>query len=386
MANRLSATFVRTVKRPGVYGDGHGGHGLSLSVRPRADGGVRKAWVQRLRMPSGQVTTLGVGPFPVVTLAEARAAALENRRTVWRGDDPRASGAVTFAEAAAAVIAQRSQTWRDPRSPGQWTAMLETYAFQRIGGKPVGEVTSQDILGVVSPLWSVKRETARKLLGRIRAVIAWAVAEGHRTDDPTAVVATALPQNGRAVKHHKALPAWQVAEAVAAVQASSATESAKACFEYIAVTGVRSGEARLATWAEIDLEAATWEIPAERHKSSRGLRVPLSGRALAILREAAKRAGGQPRATSLVFAAATGRPLSDGTLSKLLRELGVGTTPHGMRSSMRTWCAEAGYPREVCEAALGHALQGTEAAYMHGDHLEARRPMAEAWAIAILPV
>ena len=229
MANRLSATFVRTVKRPGVYGDGHGGHGLALSVRPRAGGGVRKAWIQRLRMPGGQVTTLGVGPYPVVTLAEARAAALENRRTVWQGDDPRANGAVTFAEAAAEVIAQRAETWRDPRSPGQWTAMLEAYAFPQFGTKPVGEVTSQDILGVVSPLWSVKRESGRKLLGRIRAVMAWAIAQNLRPDDPTGVVTAALPRNGRAVKHHKALPAWQVSEAIAAVRASDATEAAKAC-------------------------------------------------------------------------------------------------------------------------------------------------------------
>ena len=292
MAGKLTAAFVRTVNKPGRYGDGHGGYGLALIVRPRADGGVRKSWAQRLRMPTGQITNLGIGPYPVVSLSEARAAALANRRATFRGEDPRGSGAVTFSEAAAAVIAQRSETWRDPRSAGNWASALERYAFPAFGTKPVGEVTSADVLAAVSPLWGTKRETARKLLGRIRAVMAWAIAANLRPDDPTGAVTAALPKNGNGVKHHKALPASAVGDAIAAVQSSGAWWATMACYELIALTGVRSGEARGAVWSEVDLEAETWSIPPERYKTATGLRVPLSGPAVAILAEARRRTGG----------------------------------------------------------------------------------------------
>ena len=143
----------------------------------------------------------------------------------------------------------------------------------------------------------------------------------------------------------------------------------------------------MATWGEIDLEAAVWEIPAERHKSKRGLRVPLSRRSLAILSEARKRADGQPPDTALVFPSpTTGRPLSDAILSTLVRELDIGSTVHGMRASLRTWCAEGGVSREVAEMMLGHAIAGVEGAYQHSDLLEARREVAECWASAIRAV
>ena len=375
---RLSASFVRTVTRPGRYGDGHGGHGLSLLVKPRAAGGLAKSWSQRLRI-NGAPCNLGLGPYPIVTLAEARAVALENARAVYQGRDPRELARMpSFEKAAEKVHALHASTWRNPLTASIWWSSMERFVFPVIGDKPISAVTTADVLSVLVPIWSTKRETARRLRQRIGVVMKWSVAQGLRTDNPAGdAISQALPKNGSAPKqHHRALHHSEVADAIASVRASGAAMATKLLLEFIVLTAVRSGEARLATWDEIDLAGRVWTVPAERMKSGREHRVPLSKRALALLSEAQELAD----SSGLIFPSATGKALSNMTTSKLLKETGIDATTHGFRTSFRSWCAEQNESREIAESALAHVVAGVEGAYQRSDLFERRRKLMEQWA------
>ena len=177
---QLSAAFVKTVRRPGRYGDGRGGHGLSLLVKPTTTARLSKTWAQRLYI-AGRAVNIGLGSYPIVTLAEARRRALANRRTVARGGDPRGGGIPTFAEAAHKVIAIHRESWRPGgKSEAQWRASLRDYAMPHLGTKRVDQVTTSDVLAVLVPIWSSKSETARRVRQRIGSIMKWAVAEGYR--------------------------------------------------------------------------------------------------------------------------------------------------------------------------------------------------------------
>ena len=375
----LSAAFVKTISVSGRYGDGRGGHGLSLLVRPTATGRLSKTWSQRLRM-AGRPFNLGLGSYPVVTLAEARQAALENRRAVARGRDPRRGGVPTFAAAAEAVIAIHAAGWRDGgRSEEHWQRSLRTYVLPTLGGKPVDKITTADVLAVLVPIWSAKPETARRVRQRIGAIMRWAIAEGYRDDNPAGeALGAALPKNGGPRNHHRALPHADVGAALARVRASEAWPTTKLALEFLTVTACRSGEVRGARWEEVDGETATWTVPGTRMKAGREHRVPLSGRALEVLDAARELSDG----SGLVFPSVRGVQLSDNTLSKLLRELGIPAVPHGMRSSFHDWAAECtDAPREVCELALAHVNSDrVEAAYRRSDLFERRRALMEDWA------
>ena len=181
----LTARFVETVNKPGRYGDGRGGHGLSLLVKPMVSTNrISKSWSQRIRI-NGRETNIGIGSYPIVSLAEARAAALANRRNIAKGVDPRTSGIPTFAAAVDKVLDMHRETWRDSgKSEAQWRSSLTAYAFPTLGHKLVSEITTADVLAVVAPVWSTKRETARRVRQRVGAVMKWAIAEGHRSDNP----------------------------------------------------------------------------------------------------------------------------------------------------------------------------------------------------------
>ena len=378
---RLSATFVQTVNRPGRYGDGRGGHGLSLLVKPMSAGGFSKTWCQRLRL-AGKPVSLGLGPYPVVTLAEARKAALANRRIARKGSDPRARprSVPTFAEAAEKVIAIHAAAWKPgSKSEAQWRSSLAAYVLPEIGERLVSDLEPRDVMGVLLPIWNAKRETARRIRQRISAIMRWAVAEGHRTDNPAGeVLGAALPKNGNSQKHFRALPFGKVAQALQRVRKSGAYPGTALCLEFVTLCAVRSGEARLARWEEIDEASATWTIPTERMKAKREHRVPLSSRALEVLWEARKLVDD----SGLIFPSVTGRALSDSTMSKLCRELKLGCVPHGMRSSFRDWAAECSdAPREVCELALAHVNSDkVERAYRRTDLFERRRLLMQEWA------
>ena len=212
MKNRplmLSATFVRNVNIPGRYGDGRGGLGLGLLVRPATRGGLNKSWTQSVRS-DGRPTSLGLGRYPVVTLGMAREKALENAREIALGHDPRRSARAvpTFAQALETVIAIHAANWKDRKgSEHQWRATLGTYAFPRIGDKTVDAVTTADVMAVLSPIWSAKRVTAKRVRQRIGAVMKWAIAQGLRIDNPAGdAISAALPKHTAIQKHQRALP------------------------------------------------------------------------------------------------------------------------------------------------------------------------------------
>ena len=374
----LSARFVETVSEPGRYGDGHGGHGLSLLVKPMANGRISKSWAQRIRI-AGRPTNMGLGSYPVVTLARARKMALAHRRAALEGRDPRTGALPTFAALAEAVIAGHAETWKDGgKSAKQWRRSLEAYAYPRIGLMPVDKITGADVLAVLLPIWNAKRETARRVRQRIGQVMKRAIAEGYRESNPMDAIGAALPKNGNHKAHHKALPYAAVAGALAAVRASGAYRATVLAFEFLVLTAGRSGEVRGARWEEIDLDASTWTVPAARMKAARDHRVPLSGRALAVLEEARELSDG----SGLVFPSVRGKAISDTTMSKLLLENRIGAVPHGFRSSFRQWAAErTNIPREVAEEALAHVNPNrVEAAYQRSDLFERRRDLMDAWA------
>ena len=375
----MSATFVRSISRLGRYGDGRGGFGLSLLVKPMANGRVSKTWSQRVRI-NGKPSNIGLGGYPLVTLAEARAAALENARTVRAGKDPRRGGGVpTFALAAEKVIGIYGVNWRDRgKSEKQWRASLETYVVPVMGRKLISEITTVDVMAVLTPIWNTKRETAKRVRQRIGAICKWAVAQGHRLDNPAgSVITAALPKDGGRRKNHVALPYPEVADAIAIIRESNALEASKLAIEFLVLTAMRSKEVREATWDEVDLEGRAWTIPAERMKIGRPHRVPLSDAAVDVL----ARAAGIRDGSGWLFPSVTGRALSDSTLSKLCRENDVGAVPHGFRSSFRDWAAEqTEAPRAVMEAALAHVIKNkVEAAYARSDLFEKRRDLMAAW-------
>ena len=374
---RLSATFVKTVTRPGRYGDGRGSHGLSLLVKPMKLGGYSRTWSQRLRI-NGKPVSIGLGSFPVVSLAEARKAALENRRALAKGHDPRSS-VPTLAQASESVLAIHSASWKDgARSAQSWRNSLRDYVLPQLGRVRVDRLTAADIMAVLLPHWATKHETMRRIKQRLSRIFRWAVAEGYRTDDPAgATLDAALPRNGRSTRHFAALPHGEVAAAIETVRNSGAWPGTKSAFEFLVLTACRSGEVRLSEWPEVDLDSGVWTIPADRSKTRREHKVPLAPRALAVLHEARQLSDGD----GLIFPSPTGKPLSDATLSKVVREQGIRAVPHGFRSSFRDWCGETGQPREVAEACLAHAVQSkVEAAYARSDLLNRRRVLMQAWA------
>ena len=370
---RLTAKFVDTTSKPGRYHDGQAG--LYLSVKERA-GRVRKSYMQRITI-HGHRCEIGLGSVRWTTPSEARAKALANWKIARTGGDPRqgAKPVPTFADALDAVLAIQAPTWRNPKSEPQWRASLRDYAGALMA-KPVDRIGPADVLAVVGPIWSAKRETARRVKQRISKVMQWAVAEGHRTDNPVDAIGAALPKNGNHREHFRTLPYERVSGAVAAVRQSGAWWATKAAFELLVLTAARSGEVRGMRWSEIDGDV--WTVPGERMKAGRDHRVPLSPRALAILDEARETTGG----AGLVFPAINGRAMSDSTLSKLAKELGIEGTPHGMRSAFRDWASErTNTPHAVMEAALAHVIpNAAEAAYARSDLLDKRRVLMDAWA------
>ena len=395
---RLTETFVAFVDTAGTYGDGLGGHGLSLLVQPRSDGTLGKSFVQRLRI-DGKPRNRGLGPYPLVSLQEARGMAKEGARkvrrhrvrrsldrllsgpvTVDRPIAPAPVRAVLFRNAAEAVIKINRAAWKHGgQSEQQWRFSLETYAYPRIGDKAVSAVTSADVMAILTPIWNSKRETAGRVKQRIGAVMDWAIAQGLRTDNPVTAVAAALPKNGVTVKHHAALAWADVPAALSKVRESTSRLSSRLAFEFLTLTALRSGEVRGATWGEYDLDSATLTIPAHRMKTGREHRVPLSKQAVACVANAGSELfDGQ----GLIFPGSSGKQLSDMALTMILRRLEIPATVHGMRSSFRDWAAEnSDVPREIAEHALAH-VEGSaaELAYRRTDYLDKRRELMQNWA------
>ena len=210
----LSAAFVRTINQPGRYGDGRGGFGLSLLVKPTLNGQLSKSWSQRLRL-DGKPFNVGLGRYPLVALSEARLKALKNARDNANGRALRGDGVPTFRQAADSVIRLHRDSWRGLRSERKWRQSLTLHAFPVIGDKRVDDISTADVLAVLVPHWHDKHETMRRVHQRIGAIIQWSVAQGHRQDDPAHAATAVLPRNGNGKpSHYAALPHAEIGDAL----------------------------------------------------------------------------------------------------------------------------------------------------------------------------
>ena len=285
----LSTAFVRNVSRAGRYCDGHG---LYLEVKPSGT----RSWVQRLVI-RGRRRELGLGGFPLVSLKEARALAVANRKAARSGGDPlaekqRARGMPTFAEATERVWADKHRGWRNPQHARDWLSSLTRYVLPRIGRMPLCDVTSADVLATLRRIWHVRPETARRVRQRMSAVMDWAIAMQLRTDNPCDRVGTVLGPQQDLVQHMPALHHTEVAAAVRTIWASGATAAVKLAFEFLVLTATRSGEVRGAEWAEIDLRGR--RVDDSRHAHQGETRAP--GAAVQALGADSRRgAGARPR-------------------------------------------------------------------------------------------
>ena len=376
---KLSATRVKALSEPGRYSDGDG---LHLFIKKNG----RKSWVQRITV-DGRRRDVGLGGYPTISLAQARKRASDNREAIGNGKDPlaekRRPSTPTFREAAHAVHEANKPRWRNGSHTRAWIQTLERHALPKIGKMPIDTISRTDVLTVLTPIWSTRPETARRVRQRMRTIFRWAMAnELIETNPAGEAIDGALPSMPKVKAHLRSLPYQDVGMALETVSASKASLSAKLCFRFLVLTAARSGEARAATWDEIDFNGATWTIPAARMKAGLVHRVPLSTQALEILRRvAAFRDDG-----GLIFPSPLkqGRPLSDMTLTKILRSAGLAdrATVHGFRTSFKTWTMEqTDTPWAVGEAALAHQLgNAVEASYARSDLFDRRRTLMQQWA------
>ena len=376
----LTVAKIRSLTRPGRYGDGST---LYLTIEP----GGSKHWTQRIVI-HGRRRDLGLGAWPVVPLAKARARAFANRVTISDGGDPRAEGrrVPTFAVAAGKAYETLRPGWTSAKSAEAWRSQIERLAVPKLGRMPVDKITRADVLAVLSPVARESAQVSRKLHARIRSVLTWCQASGHVEHNAAdAAISAALPAAPAKKNHHKALAYSEVGRAFAAIQAAdTASETVRALVSFLILTAARSGEVRGMKWNEVDVDAATWRIPAERMKAGREHRVPLSHAALAILEQARKFDDG----SGLVFPSPTkpGRPLWDMPLQRVIRAAGVDCVPHGFRSSFRDWAAEqTTTPHAVCEMALAHAVgSAVERSYARSDLFTKRAELMRQWAAHVL--
>jgi integrase len=366
--------------------------GLLIQVLP----GGSRTWLLRITI-AGKRRQIGLGSMREVGLKQARERAREYRDAVREGRDPLAEREarkaelraeerrrLTVEDAARQWLAAKRPELSSARHAGQIERQIERYVFPVIGRTSVDEIEREHVLRVIEPEWQTKNETMDRLRIRLRDILSWSEVKGHRaprTVNPAewkGNLDQVLPAPGkiRKVRHHTALAYADVPSFMAALREREAT--AARCLEFAILTGVRSGEARGAVWSEVDLDNAVWVIPETRMKVKDGEhRVPLSDDAIALLRALPRHEG-----TDLMFPNTQGGAFSDMALSSLLKRMKVDATPHGFRSSFRTWASECtDYPREVCEQALAHKIpSATEAAYRRGDLFAKRRRLMADWA------
>jgi integrase len=373
---KLTATAVKAAKEPGRYGDGDG---LYLVIGKQ--GG--KSWMVRVQK-DGRRRDIGLGSASKVPLKLARERAMETREAIERGIDPvagraKAAGIPTFSEAVKTVHAEHAPSWKNPKHAAQWINTLETYANPTLGNRSVAHVDAAAVRDCLAPIWLEKPETARRLRQRINTVIDWAVGKGYREAGlALPVIDKALPKQRPKPRHHAALPYSDLPVFMRKLRESESM--GRLALEAAILTAARSGEVRLMTWDELDLDAATWTVPAERMKAGREHVVPLSAQAVALFERMKSH---RREHTDLVFPGQKrGKPLSDMTLTKALRDMGLTVTAHGFRSTFRDWVAEkTNWPAELAEAALAHVVADkTVAAYQRGAMLEKRRDLMAAWA------
>ena len=379
-ANRLNQRDINRIMadgKEGVYGDGHG---LYLRLRGNCTSGQ---WIQILRV-DGKRTERGLGGYPIVSLAEAREVAFDNRRAVKHGKNPWIEKQTikpkvpTFAQALEAVIALKRDGWKGGDSERQWRSSIHQYAGKLLE-KRVDEIRTKDVLACLEPIWHEKHVTAGRVKTRIDAVMQWAIGKDYRqdNDNPVKNVGGVLKTVKRKVKRHKALDYADVPAAMAKIRESGEHAGIVLALRFLILTATRVQETSEANWCEINQRELTWTIPADRMKAGDEHVVPLSDAATDVLHESAKEFGG---IAGPIFPSVRGKTLRPSRLLELMQQCGIDATVHGFRSSFRDWSAEHGYKRDIAEAALAHKVRNqVEAAYRRTDFLKKRRKMMERW-------
>jgi integrase len=388
---RLTALKVEKAKLPGMYPDGDG---LYLRVTPEGT----KQWVLRY-MLNRRARWMGLGPFSLYSLQEARTKALDARKLRHEGIDPiearraerararlEEAKAITFKQCAEAYISSHRAGWRNGKHAGQWSATLATYTYLLIGGLPVQSVDTGLVLKVLEPIWTAKPETAGRLRGRIENILDYAKARGYRDGENPARwrghLDKLLPARSRVqqVEHHAALPYDELPDFLVRLREQEGI--AARALEFLILTTARTGEVIGARWDEIDFSRKTWTISAGRMKAHHEHRVPLSGRAIAILDE--MQTTRQGAGDAYVFGGRKlGKPLSNMAFLMLLRRMGRGDlTAHGFRATFKTWAGErTSFQNEIVEASLAHVIgDKVEQAYRRGDLFEKRLRLMNNWA------
>lgn len=401
----LSAKEVRDLK--------YSGRGLNITYSVGGVAGLlvqitstgARSWVLRTMIGSKR-REIGLGGFPDVSLSQARERAREAKEAIRQGIDPieqrRAARAalkaeqargLTFAKAMEAYLEIKLTEFGNSRHRKQWRASLDAYAVPTLGPMLVSEISVHEIARALEPIWTTKTETASRLRGRIESVMAWATVQGHREGDNPARwrgnLDAILPKPSKVAKvtHHPALALADISSWFADLRKRDGM--ATQALEFLTMTAARSGEVRGATWAEIDIKAALWTIPADRMKASKEHRVPLTADAVELLKALPRMTGSE-----FVFPAARGGQLSDMSLSACMKRIhkakpdryldsrsGRPAVPHGIRSAFRDWASEhTDYPREMAEISLAHTVGSeVERAYRRGDQMEKRRAMMADW-------
>jgi integrase len=374
----LSAVAVRQMRKPGRYADGNG---LYLVI---TETGARM-WMWRGTV-HGRRRELGMGSTSFLSLKDARETARTWRRIAHEGGDPvvqrdkHKTSRMTFEDAAQRCWTERVDgKMRSARSASVWLNPIKHYAYPTLAKRLVSDVTVADIKAVLAPVWLDKPETGRKIRQRLRVIFDWARASGHLEGrNPTEGVDLALPRQMDTKQHYPALPWKQLPDLWPRLEAAPGMGAL--ALRFVILTAARTGEVRGALWREVDLDAGVWHLPAERSKTGKPHRVPLSDAAMAVLRAVQPLAEGP---SSFVYPSSRRhRPLSDMTLSAVLKRLQVPVTVHGFRSTFRDWAEdETMYQHEVKEAALAHVVRSrVEAAYRRTDLFEKRRALMRDWA------
>ena len=379
--NKLTATQVKSLSKPGR-------HRVDDGLYLRIQRGGSRQWVFRV-VVSGKRRDVGLGPYPALSLAQARQKSTALRLAIMEGKDPLAekeeeqkkSAIPTFRQATEEVFKLNQPRWKNAKHTISWRQTLEKDAMPIIGDLPVDEITREHVLKILTPIWTKKPETARRVRQRIRTILKWVQAHGFIEINPAGeMIEGALIPQPKVKAHFKALPYQDVPEALRIIEASQASMASKLAIRFLVLTAARSGEVRNAVWDETDLDARTWTIPADKMKAGAEHRVPLSAQAVEVLEQARELDDG----SGLIFPSPlrAGEPLSDMSLTQVLRKTGLASraTIHGFRSSFRDWCAETDKPRELAESALAHIVRGVEGAYFRSDLFERRRRLMAQWA------
>ena len=396
MAGKLTAVKAAKARGPATL---HDGGGLYLRVSKTGS----KSWVFRFQI-DGKRRDMGLGGFPDISLADARALAAEHRKRRQGGIDPletrraqrqaqrlaEARGR-TFRQRAVEYMAKNRSAWRSAKHAGQWAQTLEKHVYPILGELPVAAIDTGLVVRVLDPIWSTKPETASRVRGRIETVLDAATAQGFRSGPNPAqwkgTLAHILPARSklRKVIHYPALPFSEMPAFVAELRQQQGM--AARALQFVIFTVGRSNEILGARWREIDESAKVWAVPSERMKAGRAHRVPLSDPALAILESARPLAvmrDGRPDPDAPLFPGERrALPLSSTAMRALLRRMKrESVTVHGMRSAFRDWVSEAtAFQGELAEGALAHLTgDAAERAYRRGDALDRRRELMAAWA------